>query len=72
MCFKDSGPYFGSIRELAAQVEPFNEENSCASIARHSAYAIPIDEQGINELSGELNGYFTITELEVWLVTLKK
>ena len=40
MCYKDIGPYFGVIRELAAWAEPFNGEGNCVCYANHKGYGV--------------------------------
>lgn len=40
MCYKDIGPYFGVIRELAAWTEPFNGEGNCVCYANHKGYGV--------------------------------
>lgn len=69
-CRSDHGPYFssGSGGELTASDEPFNEYEKCCSLANKPGYHIPIDDLGNNMLTNKKNGYFTITELEVWEV----
>ena len=68
MCYKDIGPYFGVIRELAAWTEPFNGEGNCVCYANHRGYGIAQNEKGINLLTKSENGPFTIRELEVWKI----
>jgi len=46
--------------------EPLNGENNCLSCAEMSSFQIPIDNKGLNELTGEEDGAFSISELEVW------
>ncbi len=52
--------------ELAAVGEPFNGENYCCSRANKPGYKIGMETDGTNKLTRKENGYFTITELEVW------
>ena len=68
-CRKDWGPWFGNERggELCA-CEPFNGDGNCESYANKPGYKIVI-EGGKNMLTNKEDGYFTITELEVWQVT---
>ena len=68
-CRSDLGPCFtgDGAAELTA-FEPFNGENKCASRANEPGYNIPL-EGGKNMLTNEEDGYFTISELEVWGVT---
>jgi hypothetical protein len=47
---------------------PFNDDGKCVSWANRDGYKIVI-EGGKNMLSNMNDGYFTITELEVWEVT---
>jgi hypothetical protein len=48
--------------------EPFNGNGKCQSRANKPGYKIVI-EGGKNMLTNKEDGYFTITELEVWQVT---
>jgi hypothetical protein len=70
VCFKGYGPCFTGesyVEELSAYSEPYNGLNCCISYANKSGYNI--SEKGIvNMLSGEVDGFFTISELEVWEV----
>jgi hypothetical protein len=53
--------------ELAAGLEPFNGENKCSSWVNNSGYKIGMETDGVtNKLTRKNNGFFTITELEVW------
>ena len=66
-CHRNFGPCFsGGISELSALDEPFNGDNKCISKAKQPGYDIPVDGAGTNMLTNKKNGYFTITELEVW------
>jgi hypothetical protein len=56
-----------SSAELIA-IEPFNGDGKCRSWANLSGYKIEY-EGGKNMLTNKEDGYFTITELEVWEVT---
>ncbi len=47
--------------------EPFNGENKCRSSANKDGYRIG-EQDGINMLTNLKDGYFTITEIEVWEV----
>ena len=67
---RDNGPVFGRA-ELGAWKEPFNAKKSCWSNANHASYQIPIDKDGKNMLTNLEDGFFTITEMEVWEVTEK-
>ncbi len=52
--------------ELAASA-PFNGENRCESRANNPGYKIGMETDGVtNKLTRKKDGYFTITELEVW------
>jgi hypothetical protein len=68
-CRSNVGPCFNGYRnvELVAG-EPFNGENKCCSLANYPGYNIPL-EGGKNMLTNEKDGWFTISELEVWEVT---
>jgi hypothetical protein len=68
-CYSDRGPVFGSLgyNELLA-CEPFNGDGKCYSRANQAGYNIVI-EGGKNMLTNKEDGWFTITELEVWQVT---
>ena len=70
-CREDHGPCFGGQddKELCAWVEPFNEDESCISIANGPAYGIPIDIDGLNMLTNKKDGKFSIAEIEIWEVT---
>ncbi len=53
--------------ELAAVNAPFNGKKSCCSWANCSGYKIGMETDGVtNKLTRKEDGYFTITELEVW------
>ena len=62
----NKGPHFF---ELNASAEPFNGNENCISEANNTAYAIPADADGLNMLTNKKDGWFTISELEVWEVT---
>lgn len=70
-CSDEVGPCFTGYgdSDLCAEYEPFNEEKSCCSWGNSSGYGIPVNADGINMLTNEIDGEFTITELEVWEVT---
>jgi hypothetical protein len=63
------GPSFsvGNSVELYAG-GPFNGDGKCVSWANRDDYKIVI-EGGKNMLTNKEDGYFTITEFEVWQVT---
>ena len=67
-CYSSYGPIFagGSAAELTA-FEPFNEDGRCISDENKVGYNIRI-EDGKNTLTNQKDGFFTITELEVWEV----
>jgi hypothetical protein len=70
-CRSNCGPAFGNFGnygELCAYHEPFNGDGKCYSGANHPGYKIVI-EGGNNMLTNNKDGYFTITELEVWQVS---
>jgi hypothetical protein len=69
-CRSGYGPIFGSDgwSELCALYEPFNGDRKCISWANCDGYKIVI-EGGKNMLTNKEDGYFTITEFEVWEVT---
>ncbi len=58
--------------------EPFNGENKCVSWVNDIGYSIGVDSERINMLTkekcveGERYCDFTIVELEVWEVVLKR
>ena len=68
-CSSTFGPCFygGDYNELAASWVPFNGKDKCHSWANEPGYNIPLVD-GINQLTNQKNGDFTISELEVWLV----
>ena len=68
-CSNNYGPRFSGsgIGELGATFEPFNGNNNCYSYANYPGYRIP-EVEGKNQLTNQGNGYFTISELEVWLL----
>jgi hypothetical protein len=63
-CWSDCGPYYGD-EELVAWNKPFNGDGRCLSRANKYTYEIPLKD-GKNALTNKKDGYFTITELEVW------
>jgi hypothetical protein len=47
--------------------KPFNGENNCRSWANNPGYKIGMETDGVtNKLTRKKDGWFTITELEVW------
>ncbi len=68
-CCSGQGPCFvgESSCELAALREPFNGNNKCASVADEPGYKIP-KVNGKNQLTSSKDIWFTISELEVWLL----
>ncbi len=64
-CRTDVGPCYGGV-ELGVY-SPFNGQGMCESCPGLSAYGIP-EEGGKNALTNLKNGFFTITELEVWSI----
>jgi hypothetical protein len=70
-CWKDRGPDFGSLGELEVREEPFNRQDACLSWAYEPGYMIPVNSEGINMLTYNENGYFTISSIEVWGVRFK-
>jgi hypothetical protein len=63
------GPCFsGGGSELSAYYEPFNGNEKCLTRGNKPAYRIPVDDGGINMLTNKKDGWFTISELEVWEV----
>ncbi len=77
-CSKNYGPCFrgDGSSELVAWGEPFNGKENCRSYANEKGYNIPLEtiEKGwfsdtkINKLTNQADGYFTISELEVWVL----
>jgi hypothetical protein len=65
-CWSGCGPCYGNT-ELAAD-EPFNGDGNCKSRANSATFKIPLKD-GKNTLTNKEDGWFTITELEVWQVT---
>jgi hypothetical protein len=63
------GPKFGAnnSEELSAIYEPYNGDGKCRSWANRDGYKIVI-EGGKNMLTNKEDGWFTISELEVWEV----
>jgi hypothetical protein len=70
-CYSYYGPCFsgGYDAELGACYEPFNGDENCESFAKLPGYSIPVDSAGLNMLTNEKDGKFSIIELEVWVVT---
>jgi hypothetical protein len=68
-CRDDYGPCFSGSdeSELDSILEPFNGDGNCASFTNKTCYDIP-EVDGLNMLTNKKNGYFTISELEVWEV----
>jgi hypothetical protein len=69
-CWSDCGPVFctsGNYWELGAS-EPFNGDDKCYSRVNEPGFGIGGDADGNNLLTNKKDGYFTITELEVWRV----
>ena len=68
-CYSNWGPSFhgGGNVELAAYWKPFNDKDNCRSSANQPGFNIPLVD-GKNQLTNQKDGYFTISELEVWLV----
>jgi hypothetical protein len=65
-----TGPCFTSSNsnpELAAW-EPFNQDGKGRSFANNPGFCVGIDDVGVNKLTNRKDGYFTITEIEVWEV----
>ena len=70
-CGNSNGPDFGdSAWELRA-MEPFNGERNCISLSNQNVFSVPL-KNGINCLTNQEDRKFTITELEVWLVSEHK
>jgi hypothetical protein len=65
-CYSRVGPYYGK-GELFTCSDPFNGDEKCMSYANQPYYKIK-KEGGKNMLTNEWDGYFTITELEVWSI----
>ncbi len=67
-CASSYGPCFwGSYdSDLVAWSQPFNGKDKCYSLA-NQPYNIP-EVDGKNQLTNQASGYFTISELEVWLL----
>jgi hypothetical protein len=67
-CGQGSGPNFaGNYTELGT-FEPFNGDKKCHTNANEPGYGILIDS-GVNMLTNKEDGYFSISELEVWEIT---
>ncbi len=60
------GPSFGN-EELVCE-EPFNKENNCRSFSNQGVYEIKTKNLCTNLLTNQKDGYFTISELEVWQI----
>jgi hypothetical protein len=56
---------FGNKDDELSAWEPFNGDGKCYSGANKPGYKIVI-EGGKNMLTNKEDGYFTISELEVW------
>ena len=67
-CGSNYGPCFygGGASDLVAY-PPFNGKDKCISWANKPGYDIPLVD-GKNQLTNQKDGWFTISELEVWLV----
>ncbi len=48
---------------------PFNGKDKCGSYANNPGYKISVDQNGNNMLINKKDGWFTITEIEVWQVS---
>ena len=72
LCGSDCGPDFSGsgADELSALFEPFNGDGNCKSSANEPSYGIPVDANGNNMLTNKEDEEFTISELEVWEVTI--
>ena len=70
-CLRDTGPCFngGSEGELDVVDSPFNGDGKCFSSVNNPGFEIPQDGNGLNMLTNQQDGNFTITEIEVWEVT---
>ncbi len=55
------------MSELSAYTDPFNGDNNCRSWANEPGYKIP-KVDGKNQLTNKGGNWFTISELEVWLL----
>ena len=81
LCREDKGPTFGR-GGLEAIDEPFNKLFACLSYANEAVYSIPKNTKGINMLTNQKNDNeiifekercsFTISELEVWGVSVNE
>jgi hypothetical protein len=60
LCFHGGG----NASDLTADSDPFN--GTCFSVGNQPGYQIPVNGAGINTLTNYKNGYFPISELEVW------
>ena len=63
-CFKYAGPCFGN-EELYLE-QPFNGENLCRSFSNQGVFDIKTKNMNTNLLTNQKDGYFSITEIEVW------
>jgi hypothetical protein len=77
-CHENNGPCFGN-GELGIYYDKFNEEFACYSWVYEDSFFIPLNYNVVNDLTnktfifiGEPLSRFTISELEVWGVTLNK
>jgi hypothetical protein len=68
LCFHGGG----NASELTADSEPFNNNRGCFSSVNQPGYRIPVDKSGKNSFTNWKDGYFPISELEVWGVTSMK
>jgi hypothetical protein len=68
-CLSGCGPRFESDDDVCELIacEPFNGDGNCISNANKPGYKIVI-EGGKNMLTNNKDGWFTISELEVWEV----
>jgi hypothetical protein len=69
-CNSGYGPVFieeAGSADLGA-FQPFNGDNKCLSFANRPGYRIGVVD-GVNMLTNQKDGAFTISELEVWQVT---
>ena len=72
---ESEGPRFG-LGDLEV-FEPFNAYSRCLSMANIGSYKIPVDQDGKSLLTDQFCDfgqccYFTITQIEVWLVKPEK
>ena len=54
---------------LRAQGERYCEHGNGYSSAKCEEFDIGFDEEGMNRLTNKIDGYFTITEIEIWEIT---